>query len=385
VRGAKVAIGARGRENLLASAPVVATHTPKKADHGRAQTGTEAHGPIRGSFCVVGVFRGLLLLRCSAVFRLLLSELRGKNATISPTSLPLSNCTADCSSMLASKRAALTEWLEMRGSVLVGFSGGVDSAFLAVAATQTLGATNVVAALGVSASLAPELHERARRIASEFGVTLREVTTHELDDADYIANRGDRCFFCKQELWHRLAPVARDAGINTIADGTIADDLAEHRPGARAGSRAGVVSPLAECGFTKGDVRQSAREMGIPNWDASAAPCLSSRVAVGVSVTPERLERIDRAESALRALGIDGDLRVRHLGDAARIELPPDALEAWRDDEQRVRIAFAVESAGFDRVLLDQRGYRRGALQESRAADVIEITSRRHFSETGGV
>jgi uncharacterized protein len=264
----------------------------------------------------------------------------------------------------APKQRALAAWFRKRGSVLIGFSGGVDSAYLAVAAVDTLGASNVLAVLGVSGAVPLDVHDRARRLADDFGVPFREVATHELDDADYVANRGDRCYFCKRELWHRLVPIAHESGLATIADGTIAEDLQEHRPGHGAGVNAGVDSPLAECGFTKFDVRSAARARGIPLWDAPASPCLASRLAVGVTVTAARLASVEHAEAALRALGVTGDLRVRHLGDAARVELLPAQIDAWLAPPRRAQLASAVLGAGFARVLLDLRGYRRGALQE---------------------
>ncbi len=182
---------------------------------------------------------------------------------------------------LVGKQAALTARLHSFGTVLVAFSGGVDSAYLVVAALDALGRDNVLAVLGVSASIAHGVHERARRLAADFGVPFREVATHELDDADYVANRGDRCFHCKLELWNRLVPYAREAGLAAIADGTILDDLGEHRPGKAAGTRAGVVSPLAECGFTKRDVREAARRGEFPAGMRPRRPALhrDSRLA----------------------------------------------------------------------------------------------------------
>lgn len=275
----------------------------------------------------------------------------------------------------SSKQRALTAWLQARGSVLVGFSGGVDSAYLVVTARDALGAANVLAVLGVSAAVPRDVHARARRLADEFGVPFREVATHELDDVDYVANRGDRCYFCKRELWHRLVPIAHESGLAVIADGTIADDVHEHRPGHAAGVNAGVESPLAECGFTKSDVRHLARTRGIPLWDAPASPCLASRLAVGVSVTAARLASVEHAEAALRALGVTGDLRVRHVGNAARIELLPVQIDAWLAPLRRAQLAGAVRGAGFTRVLLDPRGYRRGALQETGpASPLIDLT-----------
>jgi uncharacterized protein len=262
----------------------------------------------------------------------------------------------------------LAGWLSERRSLLVGFSGGIDSAYLAVTARDVLGRDDVLAVLGVSAAVPADIRARAAECARAFDIPYREVETSELDDPDYVANRGSRCYYCKRELWSRLVPIAREAGLAAIADGTLLDDLGEHRPGQAAGREAGIASPLAECGFTKEAVRAAARARGIPFWNAPSAPCLASRVATGVQVTAPRLAKIERAESRLRSIGVEGDLRVRDLGDCARVELAPDQLGRWLDPAQRNHVAAAVGGTGFDRVFIDPRGYRRGALQESDSA-----------------
>src|SRR5690242_20172196 len=179
----------------------------------------------------------------------------------------------------------------------------------------------MLAAVGRSASYPAAQWAAARKVAERFDVPLAELDTHELDDPDYLANPTNRCFFCKTELWRRLVPEARARGLAVVCDGTNADDLREHRPGYAAGRAAGVRSPLAEAGLTKADIREAARELGLPTWDAPAAPCLSSRVQYGLSITPSRLKQVEQGEAYLRRLGVSGDLRVRHLGGAARIEV----------------------------------------------------------------
>src|SRR2546422_1217328 len=200
-------------------------------------------------------------------------------------------------------------------SALVGYSGGVDSALLAVVLRQELGRERMLAGVGRSASYPAAQWATARAVAQRFDIPLVELDTHELEDPDYLANPTNRCFFCKTELWRRLVPAARRRGLAIVCDGTNADDLREHRPGYAAGQAAGVRSPLAEAGLTKADVRHAARDLGLPVWDAPAAPCLSSRVAYGIAITSHRLAQVERAEAYLRELGVTGDLRVRHHGD----------------------------------------------------------------------
>jgi uncharacterized protein len=261
---------------------------------------------------------------------------------------------------------SLARQLRRHQSLLVGFSGGVDSSVVAVAALQLLPRDRVVAVLGVSPSLAETQREQARAIARDFDLPLKEITTEELADPGYIANAPSRCYFCKRELWSRLSALARTDGYAAVADGTNADDLGDHRPGARAGRERGIVSPLAEAGLVKADVRDVARRLGLPNWDAPAAPCLASRVLYGLEVTPTRLRQVERAEAVLRRVGVVGDLRVRHRGDEARIEVAPDQLTLVR--AQRETVVRGVRAAGFGRVTLDVAGYRRGSLLREETA-----------------
>ncbi len=247
-------------------------------------------------------------------------------------------------------------------SALLGYSGGVDSAFLAVVLRQELGRDRILAAIGRSASYPEAQWQAAREVAERFDIPVVEVDTHELEDPSYLANPTNRCFFCKTELWGRLVPLARARGFAVVCDGTNADDLREHRPGRAAGQEAGVRSPLAEAGLTKAAIRKASRALGLPTWDAPAAPCLSSRVQYGLRITPARLLQVEQAESYLRGLGIQGDLRVRHRGDLADIEVEPRWIP-WVAG-QRETIAAHLATLGFARVEVDPRGYRRGSLLE---------------------
>lgn len=250
--------------------------------------------------------------------------------------------------------------LERYGSVLVGYSGGVDSALVAVVGRRVLGKQRSVAAMGVSASLPRVQRDQATAIARQFDLELVEIPTDELEDSGYVANSPDRCFHCKNELWSKLAAAARERGLEVVADGTNLDDLGEHRPGLRAQRQWKVRSPLVEAEYTKSQVRSEARRLGIPIWNAPASPCLSSRIVYGLSVTRERLRQVERGEELLRALGVQGDLRVRHWGDEARIEVAPSQFALIRRHADR--IGRALLELGFERVTLDLRGYRRGSL-----------------------
>ena len=260
------------------------------------------------------------------------------------------------------KEARLADWCRAHGSVLVGFSGGVDSAYLACVAIDTLGADHVLAVIGRSASYPDAQWTRAREVAAQFDIPVLEVDTDELADPQYAANPTDRCYFCKRELWSHLAPIAEARGLAVVVDGTNADDLTDHRPGARAARERGVASPLAELGFTKDEIRALSRTRGIPTWSQPSSPCLSSRLPYGTAVTPERLRRVERAEAALRTLGISGDLRVRDFGERARVELDAAMLAIWSAPSASSQLTEAVRAAGFADAEIDPRGFRSGGL-----------------------
>ena len=253
-------------------------------------------------------------------------------------------------------------WLRERGRVAIGFSGGVDSAYLACVAVDALGPSNTLAIIGRSASYPEEQWSTARAVADRFAIPVLEIDTGEMEDPRYAANPTNRCYFCKSELWSLLVPAAAARGIVTVVDGTNVDDLSDHRPGAAAAREHGVLSPLALLGFTKADIRALSKHRRIPTWSQPSSPCLSSRIPYGTPVTAQRLAEVERAERALRALGIEGDLRVRHHGDLARVELQRDAIDTWLVPPARERLAAAVRAAGFARVAVDLRGFRSGSL-----------------------
>jgi uncharacterized protein len=236
----------------------------------------------------------------------------------------------------------------------------VDSALLAVVARRVLGRDRAISAIGISPSLASGQLEQAVSIARDFDLEFEQVRTAEFANPAYVANPVDRCYHCKTELWRALKTLAVARGMAVVADGTNIDDTGDHRPGAKAAAEFAVRSPLAEAGYTKMAIRAEAKALGIPIWDAPAAPCLSSRVLYGLSVTPERVRQVEASETFLRELGIAGDLRVRHRGAEARIEAEPAEFERVR--RHRDRIGARLTALGFERVTLDLRGYRRGSL-----------------------
>lgn len=279
--------------------------------------------------------------------------------------------------LLEQRTAALEADLRARGSLLVAYSGGADSALLLAAAVRVLGADRVAAATGYSHSLPQTERDPARELARSLGVRVLTPRTHEMERPGYRANQGDRCFFCKAELLDTLVPLAAEHGLAHVATGTNADDVvAGFRPGIRAAAERGALTPLADAGLTKAQVREVSRRWGLPTWDKPAAACLSSRVAYGIEVTPHRLARVERAESAVREVLADAgvavrDLRVRDLGgtrDAARASVEVDAaLLGGPLAEGRAlvdEVCAAVRRTGFATAELSRRGFRSGSMNE---------------------
>jgi len=266
---------------------------------------------------------------------------------------------------------ALRSGLRSLGNVVVAFSGGADSAFVARVATDTLGKDRVLCVTAVSPSLAPEELEDCRALAAEWGLRHVEVVTDELADPAYAANDGSRCYHCKSSLMAALGPVSGMAGPGaTVVLGVNLDDLSDHRPGQVAAAERGAVFPLVTAGFTKADVRAWSRRLGLRTWDKPAAACLASRVPYGTRVTFTTLDAVARAESGLRALGFR-QLRVRHYNDTARIEVP--AGELARVVDAREAVCAAVHAAGYRYVTLDLDGFRSGNLNDS-LTDSMEAT-----------
>jgi pyridinium-3,5-biscarboxylic acid mononucleotide sulfurtransferase len=256
---------------------------------------------------------------------------------------------------------ALHARLRQIGSAVVGYSGGVDSAFLARTAVAVLGPARVLAVTAVGPAYPAVQRDMARRCAREHGIPHMEVETREIDDPRYAANPANRCYYCKAELWSVLLRLAQQRGIAAVLEGSNADDAADWRPGLAAARERGVLSPLMDAGLTKAEIRLLSRDAGLPTWDQPAAPCLASRIAYGVPVTRERLGQVERAEASLRAAGFV-EFRVRHHGNAVRVEVA--GRELARALGHADALGEAVRAAGFRRVLLDVEGYRRGALNE---------------------
>ena len=266
-------------------------------------------------------------------------------------------------SSLDAKREALLAEISRLESCAVAYSGGVDSAVVAKAAAIAL-RDRAVAVTGVSASLASGELEAAADLARQIGIRHVVIDTDELASSDYTRNAPDRCFHCKTELYSQLQRLLPELGVKAIVNGANADDLGDYRPGMRAAAEHQIHSPLADCAITKVEVRQLAADWGLPVADKPATPCLSSRIAYGEEVTPERLAMIDQAEQFLRGLGL-ANLRVRyHKGDLARLEVPLADLPRLCESNTRDKVATELRRLGFKFVTLDLEGFRSGSLNQ---------------------
>jgi uncharacterized protein len=280
----------------------------------------------------------------------------------------------DLSPELIAKRDRLLALLADLPGVAVAFSGGVDSTLVAKAAFLALGG-RAVAVTSDSPSVPRAELEDARRAAAAIGIRHLVVPTAEFNDPNYQRNGGDRCYFCKSELYSRVERLLPDLGVPVICSGANLDDRGDYRPGLTAAAEHAVRHPLQEAGFTKADVRAVARAWGLAAWDKPASPCLSSRLAPGLAVTPERTRRVEEAEAYLKSLGLR-DCRVRyHDGDLARVEVPADELGRFADAAVRAALAGTLKALGFKFVTLDLEGFRSGSLN-----DLVSLEVRKRFA-----
>jgi pyridinium-3,5-biscarboxylic acid mononucleotide sulfurtransferase len=260
------------------------------------------------------------------------------------------------------KVAKLKTLLLEMGSVLIAYSGGVDSTYLAYVAKSVLG-HNSLAVFAHSPVCPPSDLAEADSLAKKLGLNFRTIETAELEDPQFVANTPDRCYYCKQELFHKLKSLAVTEGLVWLADGTNYDDLTDFRPGRKACREMNIRSPLLEAGITKEEIRQLSRAAGLSTWDKPASPCLASRIPYGTPVTSDVLVKIAEGEKYLRDLGVR-QLRLRHHGDIARIEVDPQNMRLCITEDIRSRLVEKIRSLGYQYVTLDLTGYRSGSLNE---------------------
>lgn len=253
--------------------------------------------------------------------------------------------------------------IEQAGSVIVAFSGGVDSAFLLKLAVDRLGTDRVLAVTGQSESLAAREREDATSLAAMLGVTHEFIETNEIADPNYAANPHNRCYYCKTHLYGQLTELARQRGIHAVLCGTNADDTGDYRPGMQAADEYGILSPALQAGMTKQDIRTACAAWKLPVWDKPASPCLASRMAYHTLITPARLTRVEQAEEFIKSLGVK-QLRVRDHEQLARIELPADQIERFAAEPLRTRVADHLKQLGYTFVTIDLGGFRSGSMND---------------------
>ena len=277
-----------------------------------------------------------------------------------PTTLDSKTNRLEIPDIANGKEQDLRRLMRQMANVLVAYSGGVDSSYLAYVANDELGC-DAICILGLSPSVSKFQKDEALQTAENLGLSFETIKTDEIENEHYSANPANRCYFCKSELYEKLSAIASERSIEFVLDGTNADDLTEIRPGRMAAQEKLVRSPLAEVGLTKNEIRQLSRRAGLSGWEKPASPCLASRIAYGVPVTIERLSKVELAEEALRQLGFR-EFRVRVHGDLARIEISPDELDKALNKEFADLAAERLTAIGFKYVTLDLKGFRSGSM-----------------------